>query len=431
MILRLSRRLLRFILIVFARLLLIALLLVLLQYSTPPLSDPFIAITLLTSAYQFDYIGWEAGAIAVKTYSTLYGLHPFMNEQARSDYVRVYMHDLRRAQQIEAQIDHIYSDPSVSDPETASAGLRAERDLLRADLRARQILAESILEGQVAAVLVEQGFGALGQLWPPLSAHFTQVPNLLVISPRETIRFDYAVNLVPLAVDTAAALETRVEQQQNVSALIVPLGGLALYPSMILETSDIVWAVNVIAHEWLHHYLFFYPLGLGYVTAGETRIINETTARLFGEEIGPLVLRRYYPDLYVPPPQTPQASAPVTRLLLQPIQPAGFDFGVELGKTRFNVDRMLAAGQVVEAESYMEARRSFFAENGYFLRRLNQAYFAFYGGYQSRRSGGAGGGDPIGPAVAALRAASPSLLQFVVTMRDITTREQLLSTAGN
>jgi hypothetical protein len=116
--------------------------------------------------------------------------------------------------------------------------------------------------------------------------------------------------------------------------------------------------------------------------------------------------------------------------VLQPIQPQGFDFLFELGKTRLHVDRLLGLGQVDEAEAFMERQRARFVTHGYPLRRLNQAYFAFYGGYQTAATGGAGGSDPIGPAVRALYDASPSLLTFIETMRDITTREQLLNTAS-
>ena len=425
------RRFFRFILIITIRMFLLALMLVVLQYSTVPLGLQWSAIAMLVRDFQFDYVGWEVEALGVKTSATLYGLHPFMSENDRSQYVRSYMVDLRQAQITEAQIDRIYADPNIRDPQAESAELRQQRDTVRADLRSRQTLVESIMEGQVAAVLVEHGFGVVGQLLPPISAHFTQVPNLLIVSPRDQIRFDVSINLEPMTVDEMDAIERRVQDDQDVAALIVPLGGLALYPSMILETSDLPWAMNTIAHEWLHHYLFFYPLGLSYDFAGEARIINETTARLFGEEVGRMVIQRYYPDLYVPPPPVVSDLAgnePINLAELPPLPAVRFDFIAELGKTRFFVDRMLEAGQVEEAEAYMERRRTFFAEHGYYLRRLNQAYFAFYGGYQTGTTGGAGGADPIGPAVRDIYDASPSLLDFIVTMRGITTRDQLLQT---
>ena len=40
------------------------------------------------------------------------------------------------------------------------------------------------------------------------------------------------------------------------------------------------FAFEVIAHEWTHHYLYFFPLGLDYNDSGEIRTINETTAKM-------------------------------------------------------------------------------------------------------------------------------------------------------
>ncbi len=216
-------------------------------------------------------------------------------------------------------------------------------------------------------------------------------------------------------------LENQIDQQLGVSSLIVPLGGIALYPAMILETSSIPFAVETFAHEWLHHYLFFFPLGLNYDFAGETRIINETTANLFGKELSRLILARYYPDL-LPPPSLPASSdaPPPTP------DPNAFDYGAAMNETRVTVDQLLAAGKVDEAEAYMEQRRQVFVEHGYLIRKLNQAYFAFYGGYQSG-SPGVGGSDPIGPAVQAIRDQSASVFDWIETMREIVTRDELLA----
>lgn len=105
-----------------------------------------------------------------------------------------------------------------------------------------------------------------------------------------------------------------------------------------------------------------------------------------------------------------------------------FDFGAAMRETRVTVDALLAAGRVADAETYMDERRRVFADNGYLIRKLNQAYFAFYGGYQSG-SPGAGGGDPIGEAVATIRRDSASIHDWIVRLRGIVTREELLAAA--
>lgn len=393
--------------------------------STLPLGDRWTRVGVLARDYQFDYVSWELKAIGIKAGQTLFGVHPYMAEADRSQYVRDYMRDLQRAQQLESQISQRYASPDVPDPDTETLALRVERDALRDDLSHRQPLAEAILEGQVAATLVELGFGFYHQILPPVSAHFTQVPNLLIVSPRDEIRFDVSINLNPMPVDEQTALEDAIEQQLDVASLIVPLGGIALYPSMILETASVSYALEVIAHEWLHHYLLAFPLGYRYDFGGETRIINETTASLFGQEVGRYVLERYYPDL-VPAPPAPPEPASGEALIPESPPPPRFDFGREMHQTRIRVDELLAAGEIEAAEAYMEERRELFIANGYVLRKLNQAFFAFYGGYQSG-SPGEGGSDPIGPAVKNIRESSVSVYAWIARMRGITTRTELLA----
>ena len=72
----------------------------------------------------------------------------------------------------------------------------------------------------------------------------------------------------------------------------------------------------------------------------------------------------------------------------------------------------------------MEETRLVFLENGYLLRKINQAYFAFFGAYADS-PGGAAGEDPVGPAVRALREQSDSLADFVNTISWMTSFEQL------
>ena len=86
--------------------------------------------------------------------------------------------------------------------------------------------------------------------------------------------------------------------------------------------------------------------------------------------------------------------------------------------TRVEVDRPLSAGQVEAAEAYMEARRQVFWENGYRIRKLNQAYFAFYGAYAD--TAGATGADPVGPTVVAIRQLSPTLRDFMDVVAPVT-----------
>ena len=115
---------------------------------------------------------------------------------------------------------------------------------------------------------------------------------------------------------------------------------------------------------------------------------------------------------------------PVTKPSAPPPQQSVFDYSAAMAETRNEVDRLLAAGKIVQAEDYMEQRRRVFLDNGYNIRKLNQAFFAFYGGYAAE-PGGAAGEDPIGPMLREIRVASPSLREFLLQVGRITSFDEL------
>ena len=270
------------------------------------------------------------------------------------------------------------------------------------------------------------GLAPLGQPLPAVLYHSTDVPDALIVSPREQIRQSANISIqAGLPIEQVTALEQRVEEGLDVSALVVPVGGVGVYPTMVMRTTDRSWLTSTIAHEWTHNYLTLHPLGLLYEHTPELRTMNETTADIVGTEVGAEVLRRYYsghaamrvPDLL-------HASFPAGYPDPGDADPPPFDFRAAMHTTRVTADALLASGRIVEAERYMEQRRHMFVEQGYFIRRLNQAYFAFYGAYADT-PGGPAGQDPVGPAVRALRSRSGSLAEFVNRIAWMTSFEQL------
>ena len=400
-------------------LLLLALLAVVLGGEGPPPSALSTGVDWIVSDVRFDFWEWEAGAVWAKF--THWLVHPqrYMRESDRAALVRDYEARVGQARQLRMQIETVYADPGVEDPDAATAEMRAEWVRLRAELAARQPVVEAIIEEQVGVVLVREGLGLLGQPFPPVGARFTPLPYFLIVSPRERIETIYQQQLQHgLDVARQEALEAEVDRSFNVSSLVTPIGGMSAWPAMMLESSDLAWVMEVAAHEWTHHYLDLHPLGWAYDRGQEARTINETTASIVGKEVGREVLVRYYPDLVPPPP--PPTSPPQSQ---GPTEPPAFDFRAEMHKTRVEVDRLLAEGRVEEAEQYMEKRRRFFWEHGYRIRKLNQAYFAFYGSYADEP--GAAGEDPIGPAVRRLREQSPTLRAFLTRIAHITTLDEL------
>jgi hypothetical protein len=132
----------------------------------------------------------------------------------------------------------------------------------------------------------------------------------------------------------------------------------------------------------------------------------------------------------------PEPSQPPTTSA----QPRQFSFSRTLRDTRIKVDGLLAEARdlkqqgepdraeakIVEAEHYMEAQRQVINANGYHLRKINQAYFAFYGAYADQP--GAAGSDPIGPNVIALRVYSPTVREFMDRASIILTLDRLVQT---
>jgi hypothetical protein len=199
----------------------------------------------------------------------------------------------------------------------------------------------------------------------------------------------------------------RSADSSGVSSLIAPIGGIGTYPSMVPQDDAPRQLITSVAHEWLHQYLLFFPLGAGYWSNQETREINETAADLVGAEIGAQLIA----DLGLASPPNPSPAA------------GAFDFRAFMRSTRLEVERMLAQGQVERAEAYMRERRDELEQHGYYIRKLNQAYFAFYGSYGDGIA--ASPRSPIPGLLRRLRAESPTLGAFLQRVRTITTVEQL------
>jgi hypothetical protein len=354
-----------------------------------------------------------------------------MSEADQVQLVRTYARLVSSYQQLEGQINRIYTDPSVKDARSATEELRTQRDQLRAEINARQSLVEAILQEQIESVLRQEGFALGGQLLPPLRFRATELPDVLITSRRDKIeRVDQRELTTGLTVDEFDRIEQSVDKQFNVSSLVAPIGGLGAYPTMLQETSSLEFTIDTAAHEWVHNYLLFAPVGQNYSTDPVARVINETTAVIVEHEIGPRVLNRYYPDLVRPePPAQTNQSKP--RQTTPKNQPPRFDFNKEMRETRLHTDELLAAGKIEEAEAYMEARRAVFVKNGYMIRKLNQAYFAFYGAYNAVPGGApTAGRDPIGPAVQALRKRSATVGDFLRQIATVRTLQDVQRLAG-
>jgi hypothetical protein len=381
-----------------------------------------------TRDIEFDFIGWTLEAFKVKWQEFSLNTSSFLNQESQQQLALQHLETIASIQRLEWELNLIYADPNIGDPEKSSAPLRQDLEILyhRRDITAP--VAEAILQSQINVIVDEFGLSLGGQTLPPTLYRSTPLPTALILSPRNVIRQIDDISLIPdLHVDKRFELEEQVDRALNVSSLVVDIGGVGTYPTMVQQTSNLVWLSEVVAHEWVHNFLTLRPLGMNYLTSPELRIMNETTASMAGMEIGQALLERYYPELA--PPREKEKPADGAKEAVpenQPEEPV-FDFRNEMHITRLRVDELLAQGEIEKAEAYMEARRVTFWENGYKgLRKLNQAYFAFHGAYADTPGGAAGASeDPVGEAVRTLRAQSASLAVFLNRISWMYSFEQL------
>lgn len=273
----------------------------------------------------------------------------------------------------------------------------------------------------MAETLGSLGFWAFTGPFPPVDTVLSGSPTILVTSPRDRIeRRDNVTMHTGLTNEERERIESRVAEQTDLSAVVVNTGGIALYPSITIPYAGLDFALEVIAHEWVHHWLWFRPLGRRYFQGGDLTTMNETVANIAGREIGELARKRL--DGYAPNSSGTHQHNPPPAVSDADNDLPSFNFQQEMRATRVRVDEMLAAGRVDEAEAYMEERRQKFVAHGYRLRKLNQAYFAFHGTYADT---GAAGVSVVGQQIEELRQRSPTLADFLRTAAEFTTPEEL------
>ncbi len=399
--------------------------LVLLSSSSPQTRD---RIGSAIHGHDHDVVAWELRNFFDKWLSmTASFFDEGLSKEDAIAEVREYARLTREINRIEGAINRAVSlGEQVSDLEEE----REEVDIQRLDIQYR---VEELIEGQISGILAEEGMSwrvgfldADGYLFPPVDFKYESSPPVLVISPRDRIELESTRLLTPgLGVVEREIIEEDVEGlDDDYSVLVIDTGGVATFPAVVEASSNVQYTLRTVAHEWFHHYLVFYPLGRNYWSSGEMVTINETVANIAGDEVGNAVYERYYmEDTPQPPPPTPEPGASPTPAPDPPV----FGFNREMRETRLEADRLLAEGEIEEAESYMEARRLVFANNGYFLRKLNQAYFAFHGSYADRPTAV----SPIGDQVQQVREQSDTLKEFIETMSRVSSYEDLLQLVGD
>ena len=271
---------------------------------------------------------------------------------------------------------------------------------------------ERILESQIKETLIQQDI--LG--FPPVNLRLGTLPRLLVVSPRDKIESMREIMLIhDISLDEIEDIEARTDEL-GVSSLVVDLGGYGgAYPSLVTNNTSLRATIDTAVEEWIHQYLAFKPLGFRYVLDllgiarnYEVATMNETVAGIASKEIGAIIYEKYYRD----------KRESVTE---DNVDESGFDFNQEMREIRIAVDTFLARGEIRLAEQYMEQKRQYLASQGYNIRKLNQAYFAWHGTYADEPTSV----SPIGTELRDLRGRSASLKNFLDTVVQMTGRQDL------
>lgn len=277
-----------------------------------------------------------------------------------------------------------------------------EQDRKRVELLLERRLGRAVSELQLDTPLPL--FGRVRLVWPPVDVDLSERLHVLAVSPRHEVRMVRSVLLTSdLSRDQYERIEAAIEADGRWSAWVGRVGGVALYPASVVSSRDYLGTLQIMAHEWTHHYLGFYPLGLAYARGSDMRTINETVADIVGDELGETAAR--IPG-FVPAVDTGEEERrSEIRAATDPI----------LRQLRLDVDELLSESQIDEAERLMDDVRRQLIDLDRPFRRINQAFLAFRGGYGASPASP----SPWGDRLLTLRASTASLPEFVELVREI------------
>ncbi len=373
-------------------------------------------LSSIVKPYRFNLIKWERQALSHEWNQWISSNGEEVEGEV--DLVLEYFASTERIKTLKSEIEAANAGSGESD----LASLKAELNRLQGQRMALENTTEKIMERQIRETLVQQGiFNPLDKYiklkisLPPVNFTLDKLPYLLVISPRHRIESMREILLQPnLSLEKIGDVEANVDEL-DVSSLVVKLGGLStLYPTLVTNDASLRFTINTATEEWLHQYLVFKPLGFLYLLdlTGVSRnyeiaTMNETLAGMVSKEIGAIVYEKYYPEYENGVNQNQIESE--------------FDFNREMREIRKTVDKYLAQGEIEQTEEFMEQKRQYLVSMGHYIRKLNQAYFAFYGAYADRPTSI----SPIGLELKELRSQSASLKNFLNAVAIMTSRQDL------
>ena len=394
--------------------------------------------------YRYSITGWEVRNLADKW---LHKLGMMLPRRERSDAEKrddLYQYfDLgREILTAREALNRAMSSPNAD----GVTRLQQEVERIAGERSALRDGVEETIESALSTAIRESSLSRWERLvFPPVDIRLAGPPIVLLTSPRDRIERQHEVLMErDISLVERERLEDRLMAEHDVAAISFQVGGLATYPASVLDTIPLADTMRAGAHEWVHHYMAFRPLGQKMFTSAEMVTLNETLADIVGREIGERAKELLLegtggtPSLCLSPgggvfkrervsPGGGEIDGDCATPLPAPEsgrhdRDEQFGFSEEMRETRLRVDELLGEGKVEEAEAYMEERRLLFVENGFPIRRLNQAYFAFHGTYAEN----AASSSPIAGQLHRFRELSRDVQTFVLKMADISSYPQFL-----
>ncbi len=337
--------------------------------------------------YRFSIAQWEINTLTGELEDALFERSSYTidDSQAVVDFFKL----VEELSGLEFQISY-YKDQIDEEEmtilENRLADLKQQRDLLKNGI-------EDILSLQIRETLKQLDLYLYNDItgidipFPPINFSLESPPNLLIVSPRDSIyRMKEVILLQDLTQDEIDYIETEIDKL-GYSSIVLRVGGMATFPSFVTNNAGLEFTISTAVEEWFHQYFFFQPSGflyasnlLGLYSDNDISTINETIAGIVSDEIASMIYQNYYAAYY-----ETDVSVYEEDTSADP-EDSAFDFYKEMRNIRIAVDNYLAAGEVGQAEAFMEEKRLYILSQGYYIRRLNQAYFAFYGTYASSPS---------------------------------------------
>ena len=390
----------------------------LLGVSCTPGRDFDARLSAIAKSYKFSIARWEFDAFFGKTKGAIPSNDKRVYDE--TDKVTEYFSYVQQIKTLKSEIEAVKAGNQPGD----LSSLETKLTELQQQRAALENLVEGIIKKQIRETLAQQGifhpvdkYLGFKANFPPINFKLEKPPHLLVVSPRDRIESMREIVLrQEINLEEMDEVEAEVDQL-GVSSLVVALGGFGgTYPAFVTNEASLRFTVDAAVEEWLHQYLFFKPLGFRYALSltgifrnYEIATMNETVASMISKEIGAIIAESYYPQHET---NGSQSREPVS----------GFDFNQEMREIRRATDEYLARGEIEQAEEFMEQKRQYLATKSYYIRKLNQAYFAFYGTYADSPTSI----SPIGLEVKKLRSQSTSLKEFLDTVAAMTSRQDLI-----